>query len=87
METRSGIVHRVAAGVLGREGRMRPGGRVDAEGVEIGGLTAALSDGYGEDMAKVASGGSQETGEARKAELRGRVREKDFCTRGPSPSV
>lgn len=35
----------VAAGVLGREGRMRPGGRVDAEGVETGGLTAALSDG------------------------------------------
>jgi hypothetical protein len=32
-------------------------------------------------------GGSQETGEARKAEPRGRARERDFCTRGLSPRV
>lgn len=80
-------MHQVVAGVLRPEGRMRPEGRVDAEGVESGGLTAALSGGCGEDVAKVASGGSQETGEARKAEPRARARERDFCTCGPSLRV
>lgn len=35
---------------------------MDAEGVESGGLTEALSGGCGEDVAKVASGGLRKQG-------------------------